>query len=76
MAVCNFPQTSPQIGQASTPCLRKFTIHFRRPAKLKQKKGAPPYKGEYGFDWLRDEYITLLKRCYMTTGKIYPTRNL
>ena len=57
MAVCNFPQTSPQIGQASTSCLRKFTIHFRRPAKLKQKKGAPPYKGEYGFDWLRDEYI-------------------
>ena len=56
MAVCNFPQTSPPIGQTSTSCLRKFTIHFRRPAKLKQKKGAT-YKGEYGFDWLRDEYI-------------------
>ena len=56
MAVCNFPQTSPPIGQASTSCLRKFTIHFRRPEKLKQKKGAT-YKGEYGFDWLRDEYI-------------------
>ena len=56
MAVCNFPQTSPPIGQASTSCLRKFTIHFRRPEKLKQKQNAP-YKGEYGFDWLRDEYI-------------------
>ena len=56
MAVCDFPETSQPIGQASTPCLRKFTIHFRRPAKLKQKKGTT-YKGEYGFDWLRDEYI-------------------
>jgi hypothetical protein len=28
--------------------LKKFMIHFRRPAS---------YKGEYGFDWLRDEYI-------------------
>ena len=56
MAVCDFPETSQPIGQASTSCLRKFTIHFRRPEKLKQKKGAT-YKGEYGFDWLRDEYI-------------------
>ena len=56
MVVCNFPQTSPPIGQASTSCLRKFTIHFRRPEKLKQKKGAT-YKGEYCFDWLRNEYI-------------------
>ena len=56
MAVSKFPQTSPLIGQTSTSCLQRFTIHFRRPAKLKQKKGAT-YKGEYGFDWLRDEYI-------------------
>ena len=56
MVVCNFPQTSSPIGQASTSCLQRFTIHFRRPAKLKQNKNAP-YKGEYGFDWLRDEYI-------------------
>ncbi|MEZ2445372.1 zinc-dependent metalloprotease [Chitinophaga sp. RCC_12] len=28
--------------------LKKFLVHFRRPAG---------YKGEYGFDWLRDEYI-------------------
>lgn len=28
--------------------LKKFLIHVRRPAD---------YKGEYGFDWVRDEYI-------------------
>ncbi|OTP81841.1 hypothetical protein [Gilliamella apicola] len=63
MAVCNFPQTSPPIGQASTSCLRKFTIHFRRPDKLKQNHNAP-YKGEYGFDWLRDEYIYPIEMVY------------
>ena len=63
MVVCNFPQTSPPIGQASTSCLRKFTIHFRRPEKLKQKKGAT-YKGEYGFDWLRDEYIYPIEKVF------------
>lgn len=26
----------------------KFTVHFRRP---------DDYKGKYGFDWLRDEYV-------------------
>ena len=62
MAICNFPRNSPPIGQTSTSCLRKFTIHFRRPDKLKQKKGAPPYRGEYGFDWLRDEYIYPVKK--------------
>ena len=56
MAVCNPPGASSLIGQTSTSCLQKFTIHFRRPAKLKQNNDAP-YKGEYGFDWLRDEYI-------------------
>ena len=55
--VCERPKASEQIGQTSTSCLQKFTIHFRRPAQLKQKKGSPPYKGEFGFDWLRDEYI-------------------
>ena len=30
------------------PKLQKFMLHFRRPSS---------YKGEYGFDWLRDEYI-------------------
>ena len=38
MAICNFPRNSPPIGQTSTSCLRKFTIHFRRPDKLKQKR--------------------------------------
>lgn len=52
----NPPVCSSPIGTSSTSCLRKFTIHFRRPAKLKEKKNFP-YKGEYGFDWLRDEYI-------------------
>lgn len=28
--------------------LQKFLIHFRRPSS---------YKGEFGFDWMRDEYI-------------------
>ena len=65
MAVCNFPQTSPPIGQASTSCLRKFTIHFRRPDKLKQNHNAP-YKGEYGFDWLRDEYIYPMEMVALT----------
>ena len=56
MAVCDFPKTSSKIGQTSTSCLQKFTIHFRRPDKLKQDQNVP-YRGEYGFDWLRDEYI-------------------
>ena len=54
--ICKFPKASQQVGQTSTSCLQKFTIHFRRPDKLKQNKDAP-YKGQYGFDWLRDEYI-------------------
>lgn len=38
-------------GSASltiAPTLKKFMVHFRRPSS---------YQGEYGFDWLRDEYI-------------------
>ncbi|OTQ30709.1 hypothetical protein [Gilliamella apicola] len=65
MAVCNFPKTSAKIGKTSTSCLRKFTIHFRRPDKLKQKQNAP-YKGEYGFDWLRDEYIYPMEMVMLT----------
>lgn len=60
----NPPVCSSPIGNPSTSCLRKFTIHFRRPAKLKEKKNFP-YKGEYGFDWLRDEYIYPLKKVYL-----------
>ena len=61
MAICNFPRNSPPIGQTSTSCLRKFTIHFRRPNILKQKNNYS-YRGEYGFDWLRDEYIYPIER--------------
>lgn len=32
----------------TTTSMRNFSVHFRR---------SPNYKGEYGFDWLRDEYI-------------------
>ena len=46
--VCKFSKTSQQIGQTSTSCLQKFTIHFIRPDKLKQKKDAP-YKGGVWF---------------------------
>ena len=56
VGVCTFPKSSQQIGQTSTSCLRKFTIHFRRPDTLKEKSNYI-YRGEYGFDWLRDEYI-------------------
>lgn len=36
----------------TTTSMRKFSVHFRR---------SPNYTGEYGFDWLRDEYIYDLK---------------
>ena len=61
MAVIKFPQTSQLICQSSTSCLQRFTIHFRRPNILKQKNNYP-YRGEYGFDWLRDEYIYPIER--------------
>lgn len=50
------PVCSTPVGSTSTSCLRKFTVHFRRPPTLKQKSNYP-YRGEYGFDWLREEYI-------------------
>ena len=56
MAVCKPPTPSSKVGQTSTSCLRKFTIHFRRSDTLKEKSNYI-YRGEYGFDWLRDEYI-------------------
>lgn len=48
-------KSSPQIGQSSSNCIRNFTVQFRRPYEI----GMPPdnYNGEYGFDWVRDEYI-------------------
>ena len=73
MPVFNPPRASSLIGQASTSCMRKFTIHFRRPKNLKQKKDAPPYKGEYGFDWLRDEYIYPIK--WVFYDEVYDMNN-
>ncbi|WP_151802620.1 matrixin family metalloprotease [Acinetobacter guillouiae] len=48
-------KSSPKIGQSSSNCIRNFTVQFRRPYEI----GMPPdnYNGEYGFDWVRDEYI-------------------
>ena len=54
--VCKPPRPSSKVGQTSTSCLRKFTIHFRRPDTLNENSNYS-YRGEYGFDWLRDEYI-------------------
>ena len=73
MPVFNPPRASSLIGQTSTSCMRKFTIHFRRPKNLKQKKDAPPYKGEYGFDWLRDEYIYPIK--WVFYDQVYDMNN-
>lgn len=57
------PVCSPKIGSTATSCLNRFTIHFRRPPTLKQKNNYP-YRGEYGFDWLRDEYIYPIEYVY------------
>lgn len=46
---------SPTVGTSCATCLRKFTVHFRRPYNF--QKRTKEYKGEFGFDWLRDEYI-------------------
>jgi len=46
---------SPTAGTSCATCLRKFTVHFRRPYNF--QKRTKEYKGEFGFDWLRDEYI-------------------
>ena len=56
MAICKPPRPSSKVGQTSTSCLQKFTIHFRRPDTLNENSNYI-YRGEYGFDWLRDEYI-------------------
>ncbi|MFQ1011528.1 hypothetical protein ACFX2U_01545 [Gilliamella apicola] len=56
MAICKPPRPSSKVGQTSTSCLQKFTIHFRRPDTLSENSNYI-YRGEYGFDWLRDEYI-------------------
>jgi len=44
------PEEIDVVGAPVPPPLssKKFLVHFRRPSN---------YKGEFGFDWLRDEYI-------------------
>ena len=44
---------SPASGSSCATCLKKFLVHFRRPQN---------YSGNYGFDWLRDDYINANKR--------------
>lgn len=46
---------SPTAGTSCTTCLKKFLVHFRRPYNL--GRATKRYNGEFGFDWLRDEYI-------------------
>ncbi len=46
---------SPTAGTSCATCLRKFTVHFRRPYNI--GRATKRYNGEFGFDWLRDEYI-------------------
>lgn len=58
------PISSVPIYSILTSCLRKFIVHFRRPPTLKQKSNYP-YRGEYGFDWLRDEYIYPIEKVYV-----------
>ncbi len=40
------------------PKLKKFMVHFRRGKTFTDSNGSKSkYAGQYGFDWLRDEYI-------------------
>lgn len=48
-------EKSPQINTVCKNCLRDFTVHFRRPYNV--GKATTEYSGEFGFDWMRDEYI-------------------
>lgn len=51
----NAPETSSNVNSSCATCLRRFTIHFRRDYKIFDTPTT--YGGEFGFDWLRDEYI-------------------
>lgn len=42
-------------GGATASCMKKFMVHFRRPEN---------YQGQYGFDWLREDYIKPNKVIY------------
>lgn len=47
-------ESSPESGKVCQSCIRNFTIHFRRPYNV--GKSTQGYDGEFGFDWIRDEY--------------------
>lgn len=49
-------ESSPEKGSVCQTCLRNFFVHFRRPYKIGEPVAAD-YNGEFGFDWIRDEYI-------------------
>ena len=69
-SIIEFPKTTSAVENYSASCLKKFTIHFRRPAKIKQKNNAL-YRGEYGFDWLRDEYVYPIE--FVDMKETYPS---
>lgn len=48
-------EKSPEINTVCKNCLRDFTVHFRRPYNV--GRATTEYSGEFGFDWVRDEYI-------------------
>lgn len=49
-------ESSPKKGSVCQTCLRNFFVHFRRPYKIGEPVAAD-YNGEFGFDWIRDEYV-------------------
>ncbi|MWW25355.1 zinc metalloprotease [Algibacter lectus] len=49
ITIKGFPNTSTSIQVPKVASPKKFIVNFRRPSS---------YKGEYGFDWMRDDYIT------------------
>lgn len=65
--ICDFPKASSAVETPSSSCLKKFIVNFRRPDNIKQKNNVP-YDCEYGFDWLRDEYIYPIEMVYNRFG--------
>lgn len=58
---------SPTAGTSCATCLRKFTVHFRRSDRVggKPRNNSTShilkYNGDFGFDWLRDEYLNSIE---------------
>lgn len=48
------------MGAICPTCLPKFSVNFRRPYKVLESSLADVYHGDYGFDWIRDEYFNKL----------------